>query len=120
MANMRTTYSATVTISAVQLKPVQATDFSDTVPTGQFIRTNPPGATSVARDSTVSVIFSKGPQFIVVPDVRGATVEAGAGLINSLSLFADVQGFQAGKTIKGQSVAPGTQVRLGTHITLTL
>jgi serine/threonine-protein kinase len=112
--------AAAAAISAVQLKPVQATDFSDTVPTGQFIRTNPPGATSVARDSTVTVIFSKGPQFIVVPDVRGATVEAGAGLINSLNLFADVQGFQAGKKIKDQSVAPGTQVRLGTHITLTL
>ncbi len=112
--------AAAAAISAVQLKPVQSTDYSDTVPVGQFIRTSPPGGTPVPRDSTVTVIFSKGPQFITVPDVTNQPVENGAGLINSLGLVADIQGFQPGKKIKAQSVPPGTQVRLSTHITLTL
>jgi serine/threonine-protein kinase len=112
--------AAAAAITAVQLKPVQATDFSDTVPAGQFIRTSPPGGAPVQRDSAVTVVFSKGPQLIAVPEVRGATVENGAALINSLGLVADVQGYQPGKPIKGQSIAPGTPVLLKTHVTLTL
>jgi serine/threonine-protein kinase len=111
---------AAAAIAAVQLKPVQATEFSDTVLAGQFIRTSPPGGAPVPRDSAVTVVFSKGPQLIPVPDVRGSTVEAGAALINSLGLVADVQGYLPGKPIKGQSIAPGTPVALKTHVTLTL
>ena len=111
---------AAAAIAAVQLKPVQAGDFSDTVAAGGVIRTDPPAGSAVARDSNVSVVISKGPQFIVVPYVVGQTVENGGGLINSLGLVADIQGFQPGKKITGQSVAPGTQVRLKTHISLTL
>jgi beta-lactam-binding protein with PASTA domain/tRNA A-37 threonylcarbamoyl transferase component Bud32 len=112
--------AAAAAINALQLKPVRAEDFSDTVPAGQFIRTSPPARASVPRGATVTVVFSKGPQLVLVPDVRRQKVENGAGLINSLGLVADVQGFKAGKAVKGQSVPPGAQVPRGTHVVLTL
>ena len=48
--------------------------FSDTVPAGQIIATDPAAGTQVPRDSKVRVIFSKGPQPIPIPDVRGKSV----------------------------------------------
>ena len=68
---------ASQAMAAVQLGAVQSDDlnqFSDTVPAGQIIGTDPPAGTEVPRDSKVKVIFSKGPQPIPIPDVRDKSV----------------------------------------------
>jgi serine/threonine-protein kinase len=66
---------ASQALAAVQLNAVQGDDqYSDTVPAGQIIGTDPPAGTHVPRDSKVKVTFSKGPQPIPIPDVRGMSV----------------------------------------------
>jgi eukaryotic-like serine/threonine-protein kinase len=68
---------ASQALAAVQLDGVQSdsiNQFSDTVPAGQIIGTDPPAGTHVPRDSKVRVIFSKGPQPIPIPDVRRKSV----------------------------------------------
>ncbi len=110
---------AAAAISAVQLKPVQSSEFSDTVPAGQFIRTSPPGGATVARDSTVTVIFSKGPQLVTVPNLVGQQIEPAAAYLNSLNLVADVTRYVPLQKITAQSIPAGTQVKPGTHVLLT-
>jgi serine/threonine-protein kinase len=68
---------ASQALAAVQLVGVQSdsiNQFSNTVPAGQIIGTDPAAGTQVPRDSKVRVIFSKGPQPVPIPDVRGASV----------------------------------------------
>jgi len=68
---------ASAALSAAGLVGVQSDElnrFSDTVPAGQIIGTDPPAGTEVPRDSKVKVIFSKGPQPIPIPDVRNKSV----------------------------------------------
>jgi len=77
---------ASQTLAAVQLVAVQGDDinqFSDTVPAGQIIGTDPPAATEVPRGSKVKVIFSKGPQPIPIPDVRGQSVAAATAALQA-------------------------------------
>jgi serine/threonine-protein kinase len=68
---------ASQALSAVGLVGVQSdsiNQFSDTVPAGQIIGTDPSAGSHVPRGSKVRVIFSKGPQPIPIPDVRTMTV----------------------------------------------
>lgn len=111
---------AAAAISAQHLKPVQGSDFSNAVPAGQVIGTNPPAGTQVPRDSTVTVIVSKGPQLVPVPPLVGQPVEAAAALLQSKGLVADVRGYKPGKPVKTQSIPANTPVPAGTTVTLTL
>ncbi len=68
---------ASQALGARQLVGVQSdsiNQYSDTVPAGQIIGTDPAAGTQVPRDSKVRVIFSKGPQPIPIPDVRTKSV----------------------------------------------
>src|SRR5581483_4699142 len=69
-----TVEQAQAAIAAVQLKGAPEEQFSDTVPAGQLIGTDPPAGTEVPRDSTVKILVSKGPQPVAVPDVSGQSV----------------------------------------------
>ncbi len=46
---------------------------SDTVPSGQVIRTDPPAGTEVAKGETITLIVSNGPSTSPVPNVVGLT-----------------------------------------------
>jgi serine/threonine-protein kinase len=74
---------AAQTLAASQLQAVQGEEFSDTVPTGQIIRTDPAAGTEVPRDSQVQVIFSKGPQPIPIPDVRTKSVAEATSILQA-------------------------------------
>ena len=68
-------------LAAVQLVGVAGDDFSDTVPAGQIIKSVPSAGAKVPRDSNVTVVVSKGPQPIPIPDVRGKSVPEAAGIL---------------------------------------
>ena len=79
--------AASQALAAVNLKTGQILqDYSRKVPEGQVIRTDPKIATPLKRDTAVSLTISQGPEPVVVPDVRGMTVDqaqaalAGGGL----------------------------------------
>jgi eukaryotic-like serine/threonine-protein kinase len=104
----------------VQLRPVQAMEFSDTIQVGRVTRTSPPGNTPVPRDSVVTVYVSQGPQLVLVPNVVTWKVEDASAILQRAGLVVDVQGYRPGKHVKTQSIPANTQVHVGTTITLTL
>ena len=58
-------------LAAVQLVASASPDYSETVPAGTVITTNPSAGQQVARDSTVTLVVSQGPAPVPIPDVRG-------------------------------------------------
>ena len=110
-------------VAALQAKRFGATrvdDFSDTVPAGTVIGTDPPAGQPAPRDSQVVVHVSKGPQPVAVPNVVGASVEQASQALQASGLQADVQNFAPGRTVKSQDPPAGAQVNRGTKVTLAL
>src|SRR5215216_2258697 len=115
------TYDAVV--AALQAKRFSATrvdDFSDTVPPGSVIGTDPPAGQLAPRDSQVVVHVSKGPQPVAVPNVVSMSVEQASETLQASGLVADVQNFAPGRTVKSQDPPAGTQVNRGSKVTLAL
>lgn len=99
--------------------------YDDKVPTGRVARQTPDPRTLVKRGSVVTVILSKGPQRVDVPDLRSRTLPAAQALISSkglalgriLGAFAANRQTPAGAVLEqdpdpGASVAPATGVDL--------
>lgn len=107
---------ATVELAKINLgiKPVEA--FHPTVMSGLIIKTQEPVGSEVARDSTVTVIISKGPDLVTVPSVKGMTATQAADAIEAAGLeVGDLIGPFRGEVAstdpgEGQKVARGTKV----------
>jgi eukaryotic-like serine/threonine-protein kinase len=109
--------------AALQAKRFSATrvdDFSETVPAGNVVGTDPPAGQLAPRDSQVAVHVSKGPQPVAVPNVVNMSVEQASQALQASGLDADVQNFAPGRTVKSQNPPAGTQVNRGAKVTLAL
>lgn len=101
--------------------------YSDSVPKGQIIGTNPAAGTQVPKDSTVSIIVSKGQQvkMVEVPSLTGMTVAEAQQTLNDLGLTVNVvQGNAAGSAadngkIYAQDPQGGYSVKSGSTVTIT-
>jgi eukaryotic-like serine/threonine-protein kinase len=110
-------------VAALQAKRFSATrvdDFSETVPAGNVVGTDPPAGQPAPRDSQVTVHVSKGPQPVAVPNVVNMSVEQASQTLQASGLDADVQNFAPGRTVKNQNPPAGTQVNRGAKVTLAL
>ncbi len=86
---------------------------------------SPAPGQAVARGSTVVVSFSwqpvNAPGLALVPDVRGQTAARAQQALRSAGLGFRLSGVnRPGATVRTMSPGPGTRVRTGTLITLTL
>ncbi len=96
------------------IKPVE--EFHPTVKSGLIIKTQEPVGSEVARDSTVTVIISKGPDLVTVPSVKGMTAAQAADAIEAAGLeVGELIGPFRGEVAstdpgEGQKVARGTKV----------
>ncbi len=86
------------------------------MPAGAGVETNPAAGTVVVAGSTVTVVISKGPHLIPVPDVSGQSVGAA-----SQTLIGD--GFEVSgvtgnpiATVTGTSPSSGAVVRFGSAV----
>jgi eukaryotic-like serine/threonine-protein kinase len=99
--------------------------YDDKVPAGRVARQTPDPRTLVKRGSAVTVVLSKGPQRVDVPDLRARTLPAAQAAISSkglalgriLGAFAVNHQTPAGAVLEqdpdpGSSVAPATGVDL--------
>lgn len=68
--------AAVAAISGEQLQVAFKEEFNNDVAAGQVAGTSPSAGSQVARGSTVTVIVSKGPDLVVVPNVGGQNVQA--------------------------------------------
>jgi serine/threonine-protein kinase len=107
---------ATQALKGVQLTPARRDDFSDTVPAGQIIGTEPPAGTEVPRDSTVTIIVSKG--LPVIPNVAGQSVQDAAAQLQAAGFTVSGVDGNPGRTVTGTNPPAGTQAKKGTGVTI--
>lgn len=91
--------------------------FSDSIFKGQVISQTPEKSDSIELGSKVSIVVSKGPEFVFVPNVLGKTKNDASLDIENLGLKVVIKG--TGK-VNNISPAIGTKVKQGAVITLTL
>jgi serine/threonine-protein kinase len=92
---------------------------SSAIESGKAIRTNPPAGTQAAKDSSVTLIVSKGPAQVGVPDVVGATEAAAKNTIQGAGLLVEIKQQRSNQSpgdVLSQSPASGTVVTLGSTV----
>lgn len=116
--------AAVAKLEDLGLDPVLSTEFSNTVPSGNVIRTDPAALTLVNEHSTVAVVVSKGSSEVTIPaDLPGRTESEVRSMLSALdlkfkpNLRVDDPQIQSGLVVTtdpppGQSVAVGTEVTL--------
>ena len=100
----------------------RTTAFSDTVASGRVVSTSPAAGVQVPRGSTVSMVVSRGPQRVTVPNLRMVAERKAVATLRGLGLEVRVV-YPAGRNfnkVVGQSVKAGMRVPRGTVITLTV
>src|SRR5262245_12698885 len=111
--------AAAAALSAKRFAPSRAPDeFSSTVDTGKVIRTDPAAGTSAARGATVSIVVSKGPELIAVPQTKTMTLEAAQAALQAAGLQVDTTGYLPGRLVISSNPAAGSMVPKGTKVTL--
>jgi serine/threonine-protein kinase len=111
---------AVAQLEALGLVPVTEgyAQFSDTVPEGQSMGTDPGPGTQVPKGAEVIVIVSKGPPVVVVADVAGASVVDAAAELEAQGLVvSDTRGSPRQPVVRTEPAA-GTEVRVGSSITI--
>jgi serine/threonine-protein kinase len=107
---------AAAAITAVQLVPARKDAFSDTVPEGQIIATEPAAGTEVARDSGVTIIVSKG--LPTIPDVKGQSVQDAAGQLQAAGFTVSGVDGDPFRTVTGTNPPAGTRAASGTGVVI--
>lgn len=96
-------------------------DFSDSVQKGGVIKVDPTG--QAVKFSTVVVTVSKGPQTVVIPDIKqGTPVKQAEKKLTALGLNVQIQNFLGGANgrVFSMSPGPGETVNVGSTVTLTV
>jgi serine/threonine-protein kinase len=107
---------ASKAIKDLQLVPQRKDDFSDTVPAGQIVGTDPPAGQQVPRGSTVTIVVSRG--LPTIPNVANQSVaDATAALQAAGYTVAGVQG-NPSRTVVGTNPPANTPAKKGTPVTI--
>ncbi len=111
--------AAAAQLQSVRLGAARVDNFSNTVPAGQVIRTEPAFNTKAPRDSVVQVFVSKGPDIVTVPDLTKQTIDVATQVAQANGLPVVVSGaYSPGKKVRAQDPPPNTKVNRGTTVTL--
>jgi len=104
---------------------VVSEEFSETVPAGRIISSDPGPGDRIPDGDTVELVISKGKERYEVPDVLGKTLDQATDLLQQNDLeVGDVAEKHNGKypegTVAETSIEPGTDVKTGTIIDLVI
>ncbi len=108
------------TLTAKRFKVTRQDEYSDSVPAGQVIRHEPVKGSEAPRDSTVTVVVSRGPDLVTVGDYRGMTVEDAVEALEEAGLQVDVVGYRPFRRVRQQDPPEGEKVRRNETVTLYL
>ncbi|HEX2064908.1 MAG TPA: PASTA domain-containing protein, partial [Acidimicrobiales bacterium] len=115
----RTFEEAARLLSSRGLKATKAEAFSDTVEAGKVIGTRPAEGARAARDSTVTVVVSKGPDLVPVPTVVGRTVAEATAALQAAGLqVSGVFGPPRAERVILTDPQAGTSVKRGQAVSL--
>jgi serine/threonine-protein kinase len=107
-------------LADIHLRAERVLEFSDDIPEGAVIRTDPAAGATAEYDSVVKVYVSKGPDLVTVPDVEGLGIEAALRRLDARDLKADLGDGEPGSRVRDQSPEAGERVLRGSTITLRL
>ncbi|MEJ5921963.1 Stk1 family PASTA domain-containing Ser/Thr kinase [Bifidobacterium thermophilum] len=113
---------------SLQLKATYSEEYSDTVASGRIISASQSVGTQLHWGDSVSVVVSKGPQTVTLPDVTGKSTSEATATLQALGLEVKVSAplGDITHTVRLQSPSAGQQVRVRddkgnkTVITLTV
>jgi len=95
-------------------------EYSDTIPIGTVISQTPSDVTTVAKGEKVTLIVSKGPSKIFVPNVYSLSKLAATKILEDLWFKVDYRYIGKKKTVTNISPKVGAAVKPGSTITITL
>jgi serine/threonine protein kinase len=98
--------------------------FSDDVRNGRVVGTSPQAGATLERGSTVTLLVSRGPEQVEVPELTGDTEENARSVLESAGLRAGrisrEESEEAPGTVLEQSPGPGEKVDRGSAVDLTV
>ena len=109
---------AAASLQQLGLTAVRAEAFSDTVPKDQVISTTPARGASVDKGGKVTVTISKGPDLVVVPNVKGKNVQQATAALQQAGLGVSNVFGPPTKNVFDTDPAPGAQVKRGSSVNL--
>jgi beta-lactam-binding protein with PASTA domain len=110
--------AASAALSSVGLSATESDQYSDSIPAGHVIGTDPAPGQKVDVGTQVTVQISKGPHLVAVPNVDSMSVGAAAQQLQAAGLsVSGVTGNPLGTVVRTQPAA-GTQVRYGSAVQL--
>lgn len=95
----KTKDEGTNTLSTLGFQPTITEEYSDTVDSGKVIRSTPVGGTAVSKGAQVTLVLSKGPEMITVPDVRNKLADEAKDILYN-------QGFKVIDEVTIDNVSP--------------
>ena len=103
-----------------RIVPVRVNEFSDDVPLGGVISLSEEPGTQVPRDSEITVVVSKGPDLVAVPDVRGHNLAQAEAALEEAGLRLGQDCCNSRGKVVTTDPAPGTKVKRGTEVNVFL
>lgn len=99
--------------------------YDDRVPVGRVLRTSPAGGAAAATGTAVTLILSRGPRPIVIPEVVGKAAEDARNklIVSGFAIGADVPRFDPGSddgTVLGTEPAAGEKLAKGEKVALVI
>ncbi|MBW3087367.1 PASTA domain-containing protein [Bifidobacterium sp. 82T24] len=124
----RSRADAVASLNEARLKVSVTEQYSDTVASGKVVSASVNAGAQLHWGDAVSLVVSKGPQMVTVPDVRGKSQDEATKTLKALGLDVKVSAPLGNitHTVRLQSPDPGKQVRLrdakgkATVVTLTV
>ncbi len=113
---------ATDELDKIGLKVTSSEAYSDTVKAGVIISQDPVSGADAHRGDTVTLVVSKGPELVTMPNVFQMGYDEAKKKLEALGLKVDRKDSWGGfiGTVVDQSVPADTQVPKGTTVTLTV
>ena len=108
--------SAQAALQSVGLSAVESDQFSDTVAKGQVIGTNPAAGTQATVGSQVTVLISKGPDLVAVPNVSGQSVAAASQILAQDGFNVTGVTGNPNKPVSSTSPSAGTMAHRGANV----
>ncbi|HVM53221.1 MAG TPA: PASTA domain-containing protein [Acidimicrobiales bacterium] len=101
------------------LSVVAQEEFNDDVEAGRVVRTDPPAGRQVERGAEVTLVVSRGPDLVAVPDVVGMTYSDAYDRLEAAGFkVAPPKG--SGNRVVKTDPEPGTRIKRGSTVTVHL
>jgi beta-lactam-binding protein with PASTA domain/tRNA A-37 threonylcarbamoyl transferase component Bud32 len=110
---------ARAVLAAAHLQARRTVGFDDTTPKGLVARTEPAAGTQATWGSTVTVVVSKGPDLVTVPNVVGLSRQQAEQLLREAGLGWSYY-LPIGNQVVAQSPQAGERARRGSKVRLLL